>query len=375
MMLGTVLEHLTKPNVNLKCYEGYTTPTYNNDWDPIEDAEEWDKFNFQNLQQWYAPDLAQVINFNNLAPSHEKEKMNKIYSEHGLNNIIYATNMFTISANLSKNLFIADGSRTLGSLDVSSDWGAGNKTKTNNKGRAKALLGGDTKYTWKWEDAVFIIKRSRHGYESAPGKQLILPLEQSQHYARKNSTHYQFLITEGNLFVACFCLSSELIWTSSRPQRSTRFQGHFSHVTSTPTISAISEAVPSVGAMSIDEEDFLPTIGLMQYSMISCKGREDGMTINLTLYFLIHLANKDNSLQPSYPPLSPPLTRTILASKSHQGPGGDGTGTSTPRDANIDKGWFTTTSSFCAYIFLGGQWRTRIIFWCSCYFNMAKIKL
>lgn len=305
-MLGTVLEHLTKPNVKLDCYEGYTTPTFNREWDPIESAEDWGEFNFQNLVQRYASDLAQKIDFSDLARSHEKENMNKIYSERGLNDVIYATNMFTVSANLPENLFIADGSRTLEDLDVFPDWGAGNEMKTNKQGRAKALLGGDTKYTWKWEDAVSIIKRSRDGYEDAPGRQVILPLEQIQHYARKNSTRYQFLITERNLFIARFCLSPEPIRTSPRPQRSTRFQGRFTRVTSTSTISAISEAVPSVGTMSIDEEDLLPTIGLMQYSVIPREGREDGMTINLALYFLIRLANEDNSLQPHYPPLSPP---------------------------------------------------------------------
>ena len=334
-MRGTVLEHLTKPNVNSKCYEGYTTPTYNNDWDPIEDAEKWDEFNFQNLQQRYAPDLAQVIDFNDPAPSHEKEKMNKIYSERGLNDVIYATNVFAISANLPENLFIADGSRTLGSLDVSPDWGAGNEEKTNKIGRAKALLGGDTKYTWKWEEAISIIQKNKHGYESAPGKQVVLPLEQIQHYARKHSARYQFLITERDLLVVRFCLSPEPIRTSPRPQRSTRFQGHFPRVTSTSTIS---EVVSSVGTMSIDEEDLLPTIGLMQYSVIPRKGREDGMTINLALYFLIRLANEDNDLQSNYPPLNTPLTRAKLASSPQKSPGGDATKTSTPQNANIGKG-------------------------------------
>lgn len=46
-----------------------------------------------------------------------------------LSDALCTTNMFTVAYNLPKNLFIADGSRTLDDMDITPDWGAGNETQ------------------------------------------------------------------------------------------------------------------------------------------------------------------------------------------------------------------------------------------------------
>lgn len=266
-----------------------------------------------------------------------------------LSDALCTTNMFTVAYNLPKNLFIADGSRTLDDMDITPDWGAGNETKLNKNRRPMALVSGDTKYIWPYREAISIIQRNKHGYEGAVGKEVVRPFEQVQYYGMKNKSCYQFIITAKDLVIVRLHLSPIPIRTSPRPQRTTRILGQHQRVTSNSTIS---EVASSASAMSVDEREFLPEIRLLEYTAVPWEGRKDGMTVNLALYFVLQLANESNELRQDYDPLDPPLRTAIQTSQPSRGQdtagakGGSGASKETNKATWIDpKGKSKATDS------------------------------
>ena len=337
--METVLEHLTKPNAALKCIPPWTTPTVNNDWPPIENIAEWSDFTFQNLTQRYASDLSRQTQFHDPVPHYMEAGLNELYSERSVSDALCSTNMFNVTYNLPRNLFIADGSRTLSEMDITPDWGAGNKTKLNKNGRSRALVTGETKYLWPYREAISMIKRNRHGYEGVLGKEVVRPLEQVQYYGMKSNSCYQFIITAKDLVIVRLHLSPDPVRTSPRPQRTTRMLGQHQRIMSNSTIS---EVASSVSAMSIDDKTFLPEISLLEYTAVPFEGRKDGMTVNLALYFIIQLANENNELRQDYDSLSPPLRATIQTSQPSRSQG-----TASSKGSSIDpkgKGKATDTT-------------------------------
>lgn len=133
-------------------------------------------------------DLRRNTTFHDPVPHYMEAGLNKLYSERSLSDALCTTNMFTVAYNLPKNLFIADGSRTLDDMDITPDWGAGNETKLNKNRWSRALVSGDTKYIWPYREAISTIQRNEHAYEGAAGKEVARPLEQIQYYGMQNKS-------------------------------------------------------------------------------------------------------------------------------------------------------------------------------------------
>ncbi|KAE8151750.1 hypothetical protein BDV25DRAFT_138570 [Aspergillus avenaceus] len=304
-MTQTVLDYLTKPEPELNYYQNldWQTPTYNSDWNPIENIEEWTDFNYENIVKRYYADLHQPVNPDDLfnpTKMWERIGMNNVYSERGLEHKILLKNILVVSSVLPEHLFIGNGANTAEEFDIFPDWGTGDKRRLNRQDRFKAILGGDTKYNWSHCEAISIIQSSPNGYEYHPRKHIVRPFEQNQHYARKLGICYQFSGKEDAFLFQRFWLSPEPVRTSPRPQRKTRFQGHHQRVISSSTVSDVGS---SIGAMSVGEPDLLPDIAGLHCAEVPSTGRPDGLTPNLALYALIRMAAEDSQLRSEYPPM------------------------------------------------------------------------
>lgn len=310
-MSDTILHLLTKRNVHLQCYSRASTLTFNDSWSPIENVAPWTEFNYQNLLQRYGPDLNRRIQ--QFDPVHfcEIAGFHKVFDERGLSDVISSTIMLLVAYALPQNLFIAAGARTTDVTDVYPDWGAGNEDKFNSRGRSKALVVGETKYGWSYDDAIDTLRKDEDNYELDSEREIIQPFEQVQHYAKLINCRYAFLIYEKAFIVMRLSLSDDPVRTLPRPRRNIKSQPSHQRVNSDSTVS---EVTSSVSAMSIDEDALRrrgADIGLVEYAEIPWIGRGDKMTITLASYCLIRLADEGNDLRHSYDPLGPSVTAPV----------------------------------------------------------------
>ncbi|PYH46380.1 uncharacterized protein BP01DRAFT_390668 [Aspergillus saccharolyticus JOP 1030-1] len=346
-MSKTVYKHLTQPNVILDCRGTSSVPTYNAAWSFVENIYPWSDFTHQNIVERYASELAEERDFISPVPEYQDANLSTLYSERGFSDVLAATNMVIVSANLPKSQFIADGSRTCEATDIFPDWGAGDDSKPpGQRKRTKALVCGDTKYLWSHEDAIKLLQMgpANSTLNAKDKMSLMNPFEQVQYYGAINKTSIVFIISNEALVVIRLFLAPEAIRTSPRKLRSLAKPASQNSPSVTSEISSIiprrqrissisSDIVGSVSEMSIDEvsmsmstgqvssstndpsvkpTDFIPDINAMEYAIIPwARARADGLTVNLALWAAIRLARENNTIQKYYDPLTPGPAHTI----------------------------------------------------------------
>ncbi|GLA55869.1 hypothetical protein AnigIFM63604_003088 [Aspergillus niger] len=299
-MTETLLNYLLKPNPRVIFPSGGgSTFTFNEDWDTIENVEEWTEFNYEVLTERFERDLrCQVAQFDATTKC-EEAGYNKIFDERGLSDLVCMSITVPVSAVL-KPLFITSGGRVWEKLGCLPDWGAGRENDLNEHGRANALVLGDTKFKWDSACGIDTVRNSEDdSYEDAPERDDVRPIEQVQYYGAVYRCRYVFVITEKELVVMQLHLAPDPIRTSPRPVR-TRPSASHQRVLSSSEISKQFTDKMSLDE-SVKESALRARIGLLKYKRVSWNARK-GLTIKLALYCLIRLADEDgNDLRTEYP--------------------------------------------------------------------------
>ncbi|PYH92185.1 hypothetical protein BO71DRAFT_432145 [Aspergillus ellipticus CBS 707.79] len=358
-MVNTVRDHLIEPNTTLDRRGRSTQPTYNPNWSNVENV-------YECLYKSNSSISGSEPERTTLGTRPERRTCR---NEHG-----------DRVDNLPRSQFIAAGARKTEKSDIEPDWGAGDDTALLGQGtRAKAIVYGDTKYLWPYQQAVKMIQENPDGSyledEAIRYKYLVQPFEQVQHYGIVNNTSLHFIITDDALVVIRLHLSSETIRTSPRQLRSSttlrnqrilsvtsqagaRLPGH------RRLSSVSSDEVGSVSEMSIDDVSMSggqlststndpsvkphhlePDISALEYAAIPWKrARGDGMTVNLALWCLIKLAGENNTIQEEYDSLTPRPTRAIGVSPVNNLPSNTNQPGQVGRAKATDKSKSTTTS-------------------------------
>lgn len=277
-----------------------TSWTFDSDWNPVEILEEWTEFNYNTLQTRFSAELNQLVSSVDVNAICEAGGYNKIYDERGLSDLICMSITGPVSAVLDR-CFLTSGARVKEPEVCFPDWGAGReRLGANINEKAEALLVGDTKFNWRSQDAIDLVRKIRPGltasYDHDEMRKLVAPIEQVQNYGAIYRCRYVFLIDEEELIVMRLHLEPDAVRTSPRPQR-TRPKCAHQRVLSSSTVS------DKFSDMSLDETDFEAHIGRMEYKQVPWSATS-GLTVKLALYCLVRLAAEDGSdLKEEYPPL------------------------------------------------------------------------
>ncbi|ODM15239.1 hypothetical protein SI65_09180 [Aspergillus cristatus] len=308
-MTESLLDYLVKRNPTVIAPAGSApggpTFTFSEDWDTIENVEEWSEFNYETLTLRFGEDLRRQVPRFDATSKCEEGGYNEIYDERGLCDLICMSITGPVSAVL-RPLFITSSGRVLESRGCYPDWGAGHNMVLNAEGRARALVLGDTKFNWSPTNAITTVQTTvNDSYEDAPMRDDVRPFEQVQYYGAVYKCRYVFIITENELVVMQLHLAPDPVRTSPRPVRTRPPPSHQRVISS-------SEISKQFTDMSIDEsvrESVLKArIGLVKYKRIPWSA-EKGLTIRLALYCLVRLADEDgNDLKVEYSSLVSPVS-------------------------------------------------------------------
>lgn len=344
-MTETLLSYLTKSNPNLLAYaKPLSNFTFNTDWEPVESMREWTNFNYDTLHLRFRNELSRHVSAFPITRHCEDGGFNRIFDERGLSDLICMSIMGPVSAVLPSS-FITSGGRVIQHVGCIPDWGAGKDEGTDQYGKAKALVLGDTKFNWS---SINALNAAQNGsYEDSPLADLVRPIEQVQYYGAVYGCRYAFIISDQELVVMQLHLAPAPVRTSPRPQR-TRLPPSHQRVISSSTISK------KLTDMSIDESYFKASIGLVEYKKIPWSATS-GLTIKLALYCLVRLAAEDgNDLKTDYPRLTSlessitqNLPSTVLSSSQPRNSvptSSTVASASTPQTSNENEGLFYDTS-------------------------------
>ncbi|KAB8239894.1 hypothetical protein BDV35DRAFT_375173 [Aspergillus flavus] len=297
-MTETLLSYLTRRNPRVETPGlARSTFTFNDDWGTVEKAREWSEFSYKALLSKFGEELKRQVTPIDNTSQCEAAGINVIHDERGLSDLVLASIIVPVSAELGP-VFIAAGGRVLESLGCYPDWGCGDGRESNTAGRSKALVLGETKLNWSLANAIDTILNNTDGsYEDAAARDDVRPVEQAQYYGAVYRRRFAFIITEKELVVMQLHLAPDPVRTSPRPVRTRPPPSHQRVISS-------SEISKQLTDMSIDESVLTPRIALVKYKSIPWSAHGECLTIKLALYCLARLADEDGlDLRDAYPPL------------------------------------------------------------------------
>jgi hypothetical protein len=197
------------------------------------------------------------------------------------------------------SLFLRAGSRIIKDQSWGRpDWGAADNTikYADRLNICRGILYGDTKVFWDAQEACNYVDNKRDQYERYPSRRnAVSPFEQVQHYCKQWSTRYGFIITDKYLVVFLLKLPPpDPSQGLSRHIRDTQSSGHKRILSDASTMTDVSE---TFSAMSFEPpSDGLDVRGLEVATVPWDHGKGKVLTVNLALFFLVLLAQKERHL-------------------------------------------------------------------------------
>jgi hypothetical protein len=232
-------------------------------------------------------------------------QLNIITSEPSFN-IALAGNIVKVLSALRKatnSLFLGKGSRiTKEQLWGRPDWDADDSTVRypDRLDICKGILYGDIKVSWGAQEATNFVNNKREHYERISSRRnAVSPFEQVQHYCQQWDTRYGFIVIDKSLIVVRLKLSSPNL--SLRKPSQTRDVQSLGHKRILSDVSIMTDVSETFSALSFKpQSDSHDITGLDVAAIPWDYGKGNVLTVDLALFCLVLLAQKDRHLSDQY---------------------------------------------------------------------------